>query len=58
LGVIGHHSSNASKAALEIYAKAGITMITPSSTSTNLKQDSNNKVFLEQLFLMQLWGVV
>jgi branched-chain amino acid transport system substrate-binding protein len=45
LGVIGHHSSNASKAALEIYAKAGITMITPSSTSTNLKQDSNNKVF-------------
>ncbi|GET43998.1 ABC transporter substrate-binding protein [Microseira wollei] len=45
LGVIGHHSSNASKAALEIYAKAGITMITPTSTSTNLRQDSNNKVF-------------
>jgi branched-chain amino acid transport system substrate-binding protein len=45
LGVIGHYSSGASKAALDIYAKAGITMITPTSTSTSLKQGSDNKVF-------------
>jgi branched-chain amino acid transport system substrate-binding protein len=45
LGVIGHHSSGASIAALDIYEKAGITMITPTSTSTNLKQRLGNKGF-------------
>ena len=44
LGVIGHHSSGSSKAALDTYAKAGITMITPTSTSTKLNQNSG-KVF-------------
>ncbi|BAZ51210.1 hypothetical protein NIES4103_38590 [Nostoc sp. NIES-4103] len=45
VGVIGHHSSDASKAALDVYAKAGLAMITPTSTSIELKQDENNKVF-------------
>lgn len=40
LGVIGHNSSNASQAALEEYEKAGIPMISPTSTSTNLSGDS------------------
>lgn len=44
LGVIGHHSSGASKAALDIYNKADLTMITPTSTSTKLNQNSG-KVF-------------
>ncbi len=45
LGVIGHHSSGASKAALDIYNKADLTMITPTSTSTELNQNSGKEVF-------------
>lgn len=45
LGVIGHHSSGASIEALKIYEQAGITMITPTSTSTSLNQESGNKAF-------------
>jgi branched-chain amino acid transport system substrate-binding protein len=56
LGVIGHHSSNASQAALKIYEQAGITMITPSSTSTNLKQDPNNKSFFRGTVSNQALG--
>ena len=36
LGVIGHNSSDASKAALVEYEKAGIAMVSPTSTSTTL----------------------
>jgi branched-chain amino acid transport system substrate-binding protein len=39
LGVIGHNSSNASKAGLEIYEQAGLPMISPTSTSTELEGD-------------------
>lgn len=45
LGVIGHHSSGVSKAALNIYNQADLTMITPTSTSTELNQNSGEKVF-------------
>ncbi|MDT9234861.1 MULTISPECIES: ABC transporter substrate-binding protein [Limnospira] len=36
IGVIGHNSSDASKAGLVIYEKAGLPMISPTSTSTSL----------------------
>lgn len=36
LGVIGHNSSSASQRGLEEYEKAGIAMISPTSTSTSL----------------------
>ncbi|MEA5532533.1 ABC transporter substrate-binding protein [Crocosphaera sp. XPORK-15E] len=36
LGVIGHNSSSASASALKEYEKAGIAMISPTSTSTSL----------------------
>lgn len=36
LGVIGHNSSNASEAGLEIYEAVGLAMISPTSTSTDL----------------------
>ncbi|MEG4322207.1 MULTISPECIES: ABC transporter substrate-binding protein [unclassified Microcoleus] len=36
LGVIGHNASDASKAALVEYEKAGIPMVSPTSTSTTL----------------------
>ncbi len=36
LGVIGHNSSSASAKGLEVYEKAGIAMISPTSTSTSL----------------------
>lgn len=36
LGVIGHNASDASKAALVEYEKAGIAMVSPTSTSTAL----------------------
>ncbi len=36
VGVIGHNSSSSSKAALPIYEKAQLTMISPTSTSTEL----------------------
>lgn len=36
LGVIGHNASDASKAALVEYEKAGIAMVSPTSTSTSL----------------------
>ena len=36
LAVIGHNSSNATKAALPFYEGAGLTIITPTSTSTEL----------------------
>ena len=38
LGVIGHNSSSASGKGLEEYEKAGIAMISPTSTSTSLWQ--------------------
>ncbi|NEP54929.1 MAG: ABC transporter substrate-binding protein, partial [Moorea sp. SIO3C2] len=37
LGVIGHNSSDASKAALPVYDKAGLAMISSTSTSSDLK---------------------
>lgn len=55
LGVIGHHSSGASKAALEIYAKAGLTMITPTSTSTKLNQNLG-KVFFRTTVTNKAFG--
>ncbi|NER98523.1 MAG: ABC transporter substrate-binding protein [Symploca sp. SIO1B1] len=39
LGVIGHNSSNASKAALQEYEKAGLAMVSATSTSTSLTGD-------------------
>ena len=39
LGIIGHNSSNASKAGLEVYERAGLPMISPTSTSTQLEGD-------------------
>lgn len=39
LGVIGHNSSDASKRGLSEYLKAGIPMISPTSTSTDLSGD-------------------
>jgi ABC-type branched-subunit amino acid transport system substrate-binding protein len=36
LGIIGHHSSESTSAALEIYKKIGIAVISPSSTSSAL----------------------
>ncbi|NEQ68924.1 MAG: ABC transporter substrate-binding protein [Symploca sp. SIO2D2] len=37
LGVIGHHSSEASKAALSVYEQAGLAMVSSTSASTFLK---------------------
>ena len=37
LGVVGHNGSSVSKKALEIYQKANLPMISPTSTSTELK---------------------
>lgn len=39
LGVIGHSTSDASKAALAVYEQAGLPMISPTSSSTLLKGD-------------------
>lgn len=39
MGVIGHYTSSASEAALTEYEKAGLAMISPSSTSNTLKGD-------------------
>ncbi|MCA1991503.1 MAG: ABC transporter substrate-binding protein [Coleofasciculus sp. S288] len=39
MGVIGHYTSSASEAALKEYEKAGLAMISPSSTSNTLKGD-------------------
>ena len=39
LGVIGHNSSDVSKAALAEYEKANLVMISPTSTATHLKSD-------------------
>lgn len=40
LGVVGHNSSDASLAALPKYEEAGLAMISPTSTSTQLKGDT------------------
>lgn len=40
LGIIGHNSSSASKAGLEYYEQAGLAMISPTSTSTELISDT------------------
>ncbi|NEO53472.1 MAG: ABC transporter substrate-binding protein [Okeania sp. SIO3B5] len=40
LGVIGHNSSNATKAALEVYEKRELAVISATSTSTELKGDA------------------
>ncbi|NEQ03901.1 MAG: ABC transporter substrate-binding protein [Moorea sp. SIO3F7] len=46
LGVIGHNSSDASKAALPQYDKAGLAMISSTSTSSDLtSRDDNRNVF-------------
>ncbi|AOX00608.1 hypothetical protein BJP34_15195 [Moorena producens PAL-8-15-08-1] len=46
LGVIGHHSSDASKAALPIYDQAGLAIISSTSTSSNLTSlDVKRNVF-------------
>ncbi len=58
LGVIGHHSSGASKAALEIYNNAGLTMITPTSTSTELKQKSDKTVFFRTTVNNEAFGSI
>ena len=39
LGVIGHNASNASRWALGEYEKAGLAMISPTSTSSSLKDE-------------------
>ncbi|MFK0731151.1 MAG: ABC transporter substrate-binding protein, partial [Gloeotrichia echinulata HAB0833] len=39
LGVIGHYTSDASDAALPEYTKAGLSIVSPTSTSTSLKSD-------------------
>ncbi|MDV3352756.1 ABC transporter substrate-binding protein [Leptothoe sp. LEGE 181152] len=39
LGVIGHNSSSASEAALDVYERADLPMISPTSTSTDLQGD-------------------
>lgn len=39
LGVIGHNSSGASMAGLDVYEEAGLPMISPTSTSMDLKSD-------------------
>lgn len=40
LGIIGHNSSSASEAGLEYYEQAGLAMISPTSTSTELVSDT------------------
>lgn len=39
LGIIGHHSSEGTKATLEIYQESKIAIISPSSTSSELKSE-------------------
>lgn len=39
LGVIGHNSSEVSKSALNEYEKAGLVMISPTSTATDINND-------------------
>ncbi|MFK0730882.1 MAG: ABC transporter substrate-binding protein, partial [Gloeotrichia echinulata HAB0833] len=39
LGVIGHNTSDTTSAALEEYKKAGLAIVSPSSTSTSLKSN-------------------
>ncbi len=41
LGVIGHFASGATQAAAEVYQKEGLTMISPTSTSTALSKLGN-----------------
>ncbi|NEQ74800.1 MAG: ABC transporter substrate-binding protein [Okeania sp. SIO2C9] len=57
LGVIGHNSSNASKAALEVYKaqrKAQkLAMISPTSTSTELKSDIFFRTVINNSMLSQ-----
>ncbi|NER92017.1 ABC transporter substrate-binding protein [Moorena sp. SIO3A2] len=46
LGIIGHDSSDASKAALPVYDRAGLAMISSTSSSNYLTSlDKNNNVF-------------
>jgi ABC-type branched-subunit amino acid transport system substrate-binding protein len=52
LGVIGHNSSGASKAALPEYQKAGLAMVSPTSTSTSL----NGKVFFRTVISDEVSG--
>lgn len=46
LGVIGHNSSDATKIALPVYEKAGLPIISPTSTSIFL----NNSVFFRSVY--------
>jgi ABC-type branched-subunit amino acid transport system substrate-binding protein len=48
LGVIGHNGSSVSKAALSKYKDAGLAMISPTSTSTELSMEKD-KVFFRTI---------
>ncbi|MFM2063602.1 MAG: hypothetical protein RLZZ507_3273 [Cyanobacteriota bacterium] len=52
LGVIGHNSSDATKAALPEYEKAGLAVISPTSTSILLK----NPVFFRTVYSDEIAG--
>ena len=52
LGVIGHNSSDATKAALPVYDQAGVAIISSTSTGTDLTSiDVNNNVFFRTVSL-------
>jgi ABC-type branched-subunit amino acid transport system substrate-binding protein len=40
LGIIGHHSSEGTRAALPIYRKESIALVSPTSTSSNIKGEN------------------
>ncbi|NET63216.1 MAG: ABC transporter substrate-binding protein [Moorea sp. SIO1G6] len=57
LGVIGHNSSDASKAALPVYDKAGLAMISPTSAGSDLTSlDKKNNVFFRTNFSNSAFG--
>ncbi len=39
LGIVGHNSSSATKHALKTYEKAGVSLVSPTSTSVDIKSD-------------------
>jgi ABC-type branched-subunit amino acid transport system substrate-binding protein/tetratricopeptide (TPR) repeat protein len=53
LGIIGHNSSDATQVALPEYAKAGLAVISPTSTSTLL----NNPVFFRAVYSDESGGI-
>ncbi|NEO40988.1 MAG: ABC transporter substrate-binding protein [Moorea sp. SIOASIH] len=57
LGVIGHNSSDASKAALPVYDQAGLAMISPTSAGSDLTSlDKKNNVFFRTNFYNSAFG--